>query len=116
MLYKIGGHPVIVSDRDHVVAVSGIPKKEMIERRVSASLEDIMEQRRGYIYTSKEQKRLQPVEGVERYASVAIPILSGGDLSGTVMFLASEPAAAVGDSESKLIQAAAAFLGKQMEE
>lgn len=116
VLYKIGGHPVIVSDRDHVVAVSGIPKKEMIERRVSASLEDIMEQRRGYIYSSKEQRRLQPVEGVERFASVAIPILSGGDVSGTVMFLASEPASAVGESEIKLIQAAAAFLGKQMEE
>ena len=27
VLYKTGGHPVVVCDRDHVIAVAGVPKK-----------------------------------------------------------------------------------------
>ena len=42
VLHKTGGSPVVVCDRDHVVAVSGIPKKELLERRVSPSLEEMM--------------------------------------------------------------------------
>ena len=30
VLHKTGGAPVVVCDRDHVVAVSGIPKKELL--------------------------------------------------------------------------------------
>lgn len=35
VLSKIGGYPVVVCDRDHVISVAGIPKKELLERRVS---------------------------------------------------------------------------------
>lgn len=116
VLYRTGGHPVVVCDNDNVIAVAGIPKKELIERRVSTHLEELMEARRNYIYNSAEQIRLQPVEGVERYASVAIPIVAAGDVCGSIMFLDSETDSLATDSEIKLIQAAAAFLGKQMEE
>ena len=34
-LHKIGGLPAVICDRDHVVAVAGLPKKEMVERRLS---------------------------------------------------------------------------------
>ncbi|WP_040195940.1 stage V sporulation T C-terminal domain-containing protein [Candidatus Soleaferrea massiliensis] len=116
VLYKTGGHPVVVCDNDNVISVAGLPKKELIERRVSTHLEELMESRRNYIYTAEEQVRLQPVEGVERYATVAVPIVAAGDVCGSVMFLESESGGYAAESEIKLIQAAAAFLGKQMEE
>ena len=47
VLSKIGGYPVVVCDRDHVISVAGIPKKELLERRVSPALEEVMEQLRG---------------------------------------------------------------------
>ncbi len=35
VMYKTTGFPVVVCDRDHVISVSGVPKKELLERRVS---------------------------------------------------------------------------------
>ena len=40
--------PVIITDRDHVISVSGISKKEYLERRISSELETLMESRTNY--------------------------------------------------------------------
>jgi AbrB family transcriptional regulator (stage V sporulation protein T) len=116
VLNKTSGFPVVVCDRDHVIAVAGVPKKELIERRVSSALEDHMEQRKAFSLTAAGDSKLQPVEGVDRYAVAGAPIISSGDVCGSIMLLAEEQAGAAGDTEVKLIATAAAFLGKQMEE
>jgi AbrB family transcriptional regulator (stage V sporulation protein T) len=116
VLYKVAGHPVVVCDRDHVITVAGIPKKELLERRVSPSLEELMETRRPFAYTSAETRRLQPVEGTPHQAMVAAPILAAGDVCGSIMFLANEGSGTATDTEIKLIATAASFLGRQMEE
>jgi len=116
VLYKTGGFPVVVCDRDHVIAVAGIPKKELLERRVSGALEDHMEQRKPFGYTGGDSVRLQPVEGVDRFAIVGAPIITSGDVCGSILLVAEEPSSVSGDTEIKLISVAAAFLGKQMEE
>ena len=115
VLYKTGNYPVLICDRDHVIAAAGISKKEIIERRVSGSLEDMIENRKSYVYTGTE-KKLQPVEGVEHFALVQYPIIASGDVCGSVMFLQGAPGDTAGDAETKLVAAAASFLGKQMEE
>lgn len=115
VLSKIAGYPVVVCDRDHVISVAGIPKKELIERRVSPSLEELMEQRRNYAFSEAAEK-LQPVEGVERFALVQSPIIASGDVCGSIMFIAGEGQQAATDTEIKLIQVGSAFLGRQMEE
>ena len=56
------------------------------------------------------------MEGVERYALAQAPIIASGDVYGSVMFLCDETASFPEETEVKLIQTAAAFLGKQMEE
>ena len=115
VLYNTSGLPVVVCDRDHVIAVAGIPKKELLERRVSPALEEVMEHRRSFAFTD-DGRRIQPVEGVDRYAMVAAPIVAAGDVCGSILLLAGEGGGPAGDTEVKLIAAAAAFLGKQMEE
>ena len=115
VLYKTAGAPVLVCDRDHVVAVSGVPKKEMLERRISPALEEMIEQRRAFVYERGSSRRFQPVEGVERCASVQYPIVASGDVCGSIMFLAEEDKEP-SEAEEKLIQTAAGFLGRQMEE
>lgn len=115
VLGKIGGYPVVVCDRDHVISVAGIPKKELLERRVSPALEEMMEQRRQFAVTG-DGKKMQPVEGVDRYALVQSPIIAAGDVCGSLMFLAGENPTPATDTEMKLIQVGAAFLGRQMEE
>ena len=112
---KNTGHIAAVSDRDSIIAVAGAPKRELLEKRNSAELEQIMEQRKNYRYHSGDA-RLRPVESVDRYhLGVAAPIIAEGDLMGCVMLLMNENDAAPTESEQKLAQTFAGFLGKQME-
>ena len=110
---ETAGFPVLITDRDHVVAVSGISRREVLERRVSHGLEDQIENRRSF--TAGDGQPLQPIEGVAYYALVQSPIISSGDVCGSVMFLQNKESDRPGDAEQKLIQAAASYLGKQME-
>ena len=115
VLYKTAGFPVLVCDRDHVVAAAGVSKKEILERRISTSLEDMIENRRSYSAGSGE-KKLQPVEGVDHYCLAQSPIIAAGDVCGSILFLSNGSNDDAKEVEVKLIQAAAAFLGRQMEE
>ena len=110
------GLPVLICDRDHVVAAAGVPKKEFHERRVSGQIEELMEHRNTHIAKAGDQKRLQPVEGVEKYAGVTVPIIASGDVTGVVCLMLPESGAIPGEGDIRLTQVAAAFLGKQMEE
>ena len=104
-----------VADRDSIIAVAGAPKRELLEKRNSAELEQLMEQRKNYRYHTGET-RLRAAEAVERYhLGVAAPIIAEGDLMGCVMLLMSENDTAPTESEQKLAQTVASFLGRQME-
>ncbi|MBR4868466.1 MAG: AbrB/MazE/SpoVT family DNA-binding domain-containing protein [Clostridia bacterium] len=108
--------PVVICDRDGCVAVSGMSKREVLERRLSTALEQMMNQRKSFVLTPTQEKRLTPLEGVERQAAVAIPIISAGDVVGAVCMMAAESGAVPTETDVKLTQVAAAFLGRQMEE
>lgn len=114
ILHKTSGKAVIVCDRDHVVAAAGVPKKELLERRVSPALEQLCDQRKSYSLSPQEHP-LYPVEGIERTALIAFPIISAGDVFGSVVLLG-ENSDQPSEAEEKLLCAAAGFLGKQMEE
>lgn len=112
---KNTGHIAAVADRDAIIAVAGVPKRELLEKRNSAELEQLMEQRKNYRYRSGDTP-LHPVESVDRYRlGVAAPIIAEGDLMGCVMLLMNESDAAPTESEQTLAQTVAGFLGKQME-
>ena len=55
------------------------------------------------------------MEGIERTALIAFPIISAGDVCGSVVLLG-EDSDQPSEAEEKLLCAAAGFLGKQMEE
>ncbi len=116
VLVKGTNLPVVICDRDACVAVSGLAKREILERRLTRPLEELMEQRKSYILTPGAEPRLQPLEGVERAAAVAVPVLAGGDVVGAVCLMAAETGAVPTETDVKLTQVAAAFLGRQMEE
>ena len=46
VLSRVSGLPVIICDKDHVIAASGVSKRELLERRVSPVLENYMESRK----------------------------------------------------------------------
>ena len=105
---------VIICDRDHCVAAAGVAKREVVERRNSVALEDIMEARKPYIYSRGDKLNIA-LEGCDYHIGIAVPILSSGDITGAVVFITTgdgEPK----DSDLKLATVAANFLGKQMED
>lgn len=115
IMYKIAGCPVAVFDKDHVVASAGVPKKELLERRVSGQLEELMDSRGQYFCPEASTNNFFPAEGSDRTAVAAVPILNAGDVSGAVVFLSSEKCREVTDLQKSLVTAAAQFLAKQVE-
>ena len=103
-----------VCDRDSIVAISGAAKREFIDKRVSAELEQIMDGRSAYRRERGTALPLTDSDG-KYFVSVAVPILSGGDVMGCVLFLSGRDSVGSTDLEFKLAQTVAAFLGKQME-
>ena len=115
VLHRATAMPAVICDRDHVIAVTGPAKKDLRGKRISAALEAMMEAR-----TSYPGDGTQPAPRVsdeaEGTAAVMFPILGGGDVMGAVLLLESTDGPAPTDTEIKLMQVAAGFLGKQMEE
>ena len=116
VMTKLANCPTVVFDRDHVVAVAGVQKKEFNERRVSQALEEYLENRKNYLYTSHNDAKVFPVEGIDRPDIACSPILASGDVTGAVAFLAPNNESVANEVQQNLIQAAAQFLGKQIEE
>ncbi len=115
VLCKNVGFPVLICDRDHVVAASGVSRKEYLERRVSSALEDVMESRQPYVLKNANDE-LFPVEGLERKAAVIFPVIASGDINGAVLLLENDAGNLPKDTEIRLTEMAAGFMGKQMEE
>lgn len=113
-LSKTTGKGACITDRDSIIAVSGIPKKELMEKRVSRDLENIMQEKTTF-HSRSDGNKLSIVDGTDKYnAGVVVPIVSEGDTIGSVIFVLNE-GEKVSEVESKLAESAAGFLGKHME-
>ena len=114
-VFKNTGRTAVVSDRDCVIAVAGIARRDLLDKHNAPELLQLMEQRRPY--RLQEGDRPIPIcEHTDRYTlAVAAPILSEGDLMGCVVLLAEENETVATEAEQKLAQTVAAFLGRQME-
>ena len=115
IMHKIAGCPVVIFDKDHVVASAGVAKKEFSERRVTGQLEELMESRGQYFCPNGDCNNFFPAEGVNRTATAAVPIITAGDVSGAVVFMSSDKDREVTDLQKSLINAAAQFLSRQIE-
>ncbi|MGN1269459.1 MAG: stage V sporulation protein T [Clostridia bacterium] len=118
-LAKTTGHIACITDKDTVIAVSGGLKKEFLEKDISEELERLMDYKENY--TSKENNDLAiPITKNEskerRYNSqVVYPIISDGDVIGSVILLSKDNNTKMTEVEQKVVQSAASFLGSQME-
>ena len=109
------GRIAAVSDRDAIIALAGAPKRELVDKPNSHELERLMEQRKNYRYTAGDAL-IRASEGSDKYhLGVAAPILCQGDLMGAVLLLLGEDQTPLPESDQKLAQTVAGFLGKQME-
>ena len=115
-LSQVSGRIAMITDRDYFIAVSG-GLKTALGKEVSKELESKMEKRTSYMAARGERSFVPVVEDMpeEIMYEAVCPILSEGDIIGAVILLESDNKRKMNDGDLKLIQAAAGFLGKQME-
>jgi AbrB family transcriptional regulator (stage V sporulation protein T) len=112
-LYETLGTPALISDRDEMIAVSGLSKKDYLNRQLSPDLDEVMTGRK--IVSEKLEMAIEWVPGqVEQVKSYCIaPIIAAGDTIGAVYLLSKVHF--IGETEMKAAETAAHFLAKQME-
>ncbi len=114
-LYKSTGKLVTITDRDTCLSVAGGGKRELADKNISPALAQIMEGRQIYQYEEGEAQ-LPASDYSDHYIiTTAAPILAEGDVLGCVAFLSEKDSVAVNESEYKLAQTIAGFLGRHME-
>ena len=117
-LHQSLNRTTLICDKDTVIAVSGGSKKELMERPIHEDVERCMKEREKLVI-NKGQCEMQGIidgEDPEKYtAEVIVPILCAGDAIGAVVMVSREPGDMVGDTELKVCETAANFMGKQME-
>ena len=118
-LAKTTGHIACITDKDTVIAVSGGSKKEFLEQDLSKELEQLMDDKE--VYISKENNEVSiPViknDNKERKfnSQVVYPIIAQGDVIGSVILLSKDARTKMGETEQKVVESAAGFLGSQMD-
>lgn len=112
---KACGISIIIADKDIAVACAGIPKKDVIEHKISSELDSVIDTRQLYTWHNGERK-ISVIDKQEKYfAKVIAPIFSEGDIIGAVAVVEADTLSEPAEIEIKLVQTAAAFLGKQLD-
>lgn len=118
-LAKTSGCAVCITDKDTVIAVSGAPKKDFMDKKISSEIEKVINDKALFISKNGDAKKKIPIiEGMENkyFAGIVAPIIAEGDTIGSVIFIKTDNNVEMGEVENKLAQSAASFLGKQMEQ
>ena len=115
VLSRTTGLPALLCDRDRIIAAAGISKKQVLERPITRQMEENMEARESYM-AGESSQMLEACEGLDRHVAVMVPIIGGGDVMGAVIALCDDAGALPTATQQRVVQVAAGFLGKQMEE
>lgn len=119
-LYEAMGHIALIADRDAIIAVAGAPKKEYINKPLSHTVEKVMDSRKSILISDtaehKHYKDTDEDNAPKFAAEVIAPIIAEGDPIGAVILGTKARDTKMGDLELKLVETAAGFLAKQMEQ
>ena len=112
------GYLVLITDGDHVVAASGSGKRDFEGKPISGQLEEIIGERKSLVASDDEKTFVKlTADDAGEYRQQAIStIICEGDAIGAVILCSREEREKMGETESKLVAAAAGFLGRQMEQ
>ncbi|NLW01814.1 MAG: stage V sporulation protein T [Clostridiaceae bacterium] len=119
-LHNTSGHIIAVADRDSIIAVSGGSRKDLLEKPLSPDIEKIIENRDTFVANTADGAKVPVItdeKGNAKYTCHVIsPIISEGDAIGAVLMMSADPKVKMGEVETKLVQSAANFLGRHLEQ
>ena len=107
---------VAVTDRDTIISVAGGGKRELLEKRISSELEHILEDRRIFCYGYGDTVVAATDSSEKYHVYLAAPILSQGDLMGSVLFISDHTDQQANETEKVLAETTATFIGRHLED
>lgn len=107
-----------ITDHDQVVAAAGNGSKEYSGKEISKELETAIMSRENSCKNTGDKGKIPVVEHQKEmpYAQTIQPIICAGDAIGAVILLGRSEKDVFGITEKMLVQTAAGFLGRQMEQ
>lgn len=115
-LAQTSGLMACITDTETVIAISGKRKKDYLARSISRYLSDAIRDRKIFSTIADKSKSIIQGEKATKYhAQVVVPIISDGDVVGSVILFSTDLNSEITNVEYKLSESAAGFLGKQME-
>lgn len=114
-LNKTTGEISVITDRDSCIAVAGTARRELVDKRISPELEQIMEGRQIYQFKAGDTPLTLCEDNEKYFIACAAPILSEGDVLGCVLFASTDKEIQTSETDYKLAQTIAGFLGRHME-
>lgn len=117
-LAQTTGNLACITDHDQVVAAAGGNAREYMGKEISKELEMLISDRKSICVNYTEANRIPLVsdQKEESFAQTVYPIICAGDAIGAVALLGRSEKDSMGEAQQKLVQTAASFLGRQMEQ
>lgn len=119
-LYQAIGHIAVISDKDTIIAVSGVKAKELLGKAISEDLEGVIDAREKVVSNRSIDPHFYAItadaDDDEYTAQVISPIYAEGDTIGSVILLSKDENVRMGLTELKMVETAAGFFEKQMEQ
>ncbi len=116
-LAQVSGRAALIADRDQFIAVSG-GYKALLGKAMSREMEEAITKRESIMAVKGDKKFIDISEEKtpEMEQLVSVPIIAEGDVIGVVILASNDATDKMGQVEQKLVQSAAGFLGRQMEQ
>ena len=115
-LYRSLGHIACISDRDAIVSASGAPKRDMLEKPLSAEIEAVLQGRQTVVNSMADGGKLVPITNDDAGAGYTAHIIADGEIIGGLILLSREAGAKMSFTDQKVAETTAAIVGRQMEQ
>lgn len=116
-LAQMSGGIAAVTDCEHFIAVSISGKKELLQKPINKELEKMIVERKKVTASIGAEDYVKVSEGDSSYAHESMcPIISQGDVIGSVLLLSKNADKKIGDTEATLVAFTANILSKQIEQ
>ena len=117
-LAQTTGMVACITDHDQVVAASGHGSREYEGKTISSELDRVIADREAKCYYGEEKGKISLIQNQkENKAGLIVqPIICAGDAIGSVALVGKNNGEKLGNPERMLVQTAAGFLGRQMEQ
>ena len=113
-LARTAGMSCAICDREAVIAAAGGAKKDILEKAISAELEQLMEKHLSYERGAEDCAEVVLSVQSDYVVVTAVPIVTDGDANGCVAFVSEKEDVQADEVLLKLCQSAAQFLSRRI--